>query len=273
MLRYNDRLIDLTRPIVMGILNITPDSFFGGSRTQDSSLITERVREMISEGVDIIDVGAYSSRSGAANVSEQEETDRLNSALEILVRDFPSVPLSVDTFRAGVAKHVATNFGVGIINDISGGTLDEKMFDTIAETGAAYVAMHMRGNPASMQSLCDYSNLVSEVLDFLQKRTAELHQRGVNDVIIDPGFGFAKTTEQNFTLLKNLEVLGAINAPLLVGLSRKSMIYKTLGVQPEDALNGTTATNFAALTKGAKILRVHDVKEAKEAIAIYEALK
>jgi dihydropteroate synthase len=257
----------------MGILNTTPDSFFGGSRTQDVTKISERIKKMVVDGVDIIDVGAYSSRPQASVVSEQEEMSRLNIALEILVKDYPTVPISVDTFRSGVAKHVHTNFGVGIINDISGGTLDENMFDTVAQIGVAYILMHMRGNPATMQSLCIYNNVVSEVLDFLQKQTYELNQRGVTDVIIDPGFGFAKTTELNFTLLKNLEVFSTINAPLLVGLSRKSMIYKTLGIDPDNALTGTIAANFAALTKGAKILRVHDVKEAKETIAIFEALR
>lgn len=273
MIKYNDRLIDLKSPIVMGILNTTPDSFFGGSRAQDVIQTSERIKRMVDEGVDIIDVGAYSSRPNANIVSQQEEISRLNMALEILVKDYPTVPISVDTFRSEVAEHVHTNFGVGIINDISGGTLDEKMFDTIAQISVAYILMHMRGNPETMQTLCTYNNVVSEVLDFLQKKTFELHQRGIYDVIIDPGFGFAKTTEQNFTLLKNLEVFNTINAPLLVGLSRKSMIYKTLGISTDDALTGTIAANFAALTKGAKILRVHDVKEAKETIAIYEAVR
>jgi dihydropteroate synthase len=188
------------------------------------------------------------------------------------VKHFSDVPLSVDTFRAPVASFVVKNFGVGIINDISGGTLDNTMFETVADLGVAYILMHIKGNPQTMQNLCEYTNVVAEVLEFLQKRVQQLHLLGVNDVIIDPGFGFAKTTEQNFSLLKNLNLFSSIQAPLLVGVSRKSMICKTLNITPDEALNGTTAVHFAALMGGANILRVHDVKEAKEAITIFEAV-
>lgn len=272
VIKYADKLIDFTKPKVMGIVNVTPDSFYSESRVGGSRSILKKVELMISEGVDILDIGAYSSRPMAEDISAQEEIKRLSDAIEVIVKHFPDFPLSVDTFRASVATHVVRNFGVGIINDIGGGTLDKAMFETIADLGVAYILMHIKGNPQTMQNQCEYNNVVSEVISFLQKRVHQLHLLGVNDVIIDPGFGFAKTTEQNFSLLKNLNLFSAIQAPLLVGVSRKSMICKTLNVTPDDALNGTTAVNFAALMAGANILRVHDVKEAKQAVAIYEAV-
>jgi dihydropteroate synthase len=272
VIKYADSLIDFSQPKVMGIVNVTPDSFFIESRVGGTKSILKKVESMVAEGVDILDIGAYSSRPMAEDISVQEEMKRLSEALEVITKHFPDIPLSVDTFRAPVASFVLKNFRVGIINDISGGILDNNMFETIADLGVAYILMHIKGNPQTMQNHCDYSNVVSEVVAFLQKRVHQLHLLGVNDVIIDPGFGFAKTTEQNFTLLKNLNMFSSIQAPLLVGVSRKSMICKTLNVTPEQALNGTTAVHFAALMGGANILRVHDVKEAKQAIAIFEAM-
>jgi dihydropteroate synthase len=256
----------------MGIVNVTPDSFYTESRVGGTKSILKKVESMVAEGVDMLDIGAYSSRPMAEDISAQEEMKRLSEALEVIVKHFSDVPLSVDTFRAPVASFVVKNFGVGIINDISGGTLDNTMFETVADLGVAYILMHIKGNPQTMQNLCEYTNVVAEVLEFLQKSVQQLHLLGVNDVIIDPGFGFAKTTEQNFSLLKNLNLFSSIQAPLLVGVSRKSMICKTLNITPDEALNGTTAVHFAALMGGANILRVHDVKEAKEAITIFEAV-
>lgn len=272
VIKYADRLIDFSQPRVMGIVNVTPDSFYSESRVGGAKSILKRVETMVAEGVDMLDIGAYSSRPMAEDISAQEEMKRLSEALEIIVKHFPDLPLSVDTFRASVASFVVKNFGVGIINDISGGTLDNSMFETIADLGVAYILMHIKGTPQTMQQLCEYTNVVEEVIGFLQKRVQQLHLLGVNDVIIDPGFGFAKTTEQNFALLKNLNLFSSIQAPLLVGVSRKSMICKTLGVTPEEALNGTTAVHYAALAGGANILRVHDVKEAKQVISIFEAV-
>jgi len=272
VIKYADRLIDFSQPRVMGIVNVTPDSFYSESRVREAKSILKRVETMVAEGVDILDIGAYSSRPMAEDISEQEELRRLSEALKIIVKHFPDLPLSVDTFRAPVASFVVKNFGVGIINDISGGTLDNSMFETIADLGIVYILMHIKGTPQTMQQLCEYQNVVEEVIHFLQKRVQQLHLMGVNDVIIDPGFGFAKTTEQNFALLKNLNLFSSIQAPLLVGVSRKSMICKTLGVKPEEALNGTIAIHYAALAGGANILRVHDVKEAKQTIAIFEAV-
>lgn len=273
VLKYTDRLIDLSKPKVMGIVNATPDSFYSESRVDGEKKTLRRVELMVAEGVDILDVGAYSTRPLAEDISAQEEIKRLSDVLGVISKHFPDLPVSVDTFRASVATHVVKNFGVGIINDISGGTLDNTMFETIADLGVAYVLMHTKGTPQNMQNNCDYDNVVAEVLSFLQKRTHQLHLLGVNDVIVDPGFGFAKTTAQNFELLKNLSLFSAIQVPVLVGMSRKSMICKTLNVKPEEALNGTAAAHFAALAGGANILRVHDVKEAKQVISIFEALK
>ncbi len=272
VIKYTDSLIDFSQPKVMGIVNATPDSFYGESRVGGSKSILKKVELMISEGVDILDIGAYSSRPMAEDISAQEEMKRLSETIEVIVKHFPDIPLSVDTFRAPVATFVVKNFGVGIINDISGGTLDNTMFETIADLGVAYILMHIKGNPQTMQNHCEYTNVVADVMDFLQKRVHQLHLLGVNDVIIDPGFGFAKTTEQNFSLLKNLNLFSFIQTPLLVGVSRKSMICKTLNVTPDEALNGTTAVHFAALMGGANILRAHDVKEAKQAIATFEAV-
>jgi dihydropteroate synthase len=268
-IKINDRLVDLSVPRVMGIVNVTPDSFYPASRYQKEKSIIHVVEKMIQDGVFILDLGAYSTRPGAEAVSAAEEIERLSYALEIIVKRFPDLPVSVDTYRAQVARHVVTEFGVGMINDVSGGTLDAEMFETIADLQVAYVFMHMRGTPQDMQTYTEYENITSEVLGFLQKRIAQLHLLGVNDVIADPGFGFAKTTEQNFRLLREMHYLKELNVPLLAGMSRKSMIYKTLGIEATEALNGTTALNMLALLNGAAILRVHDVKEAVETIKLF----
>lgn len=268
-IKIDDRLADLSVPRVMGIVNVTPDSFYPASRYQKEKSIIHVVEKMIQDGVFILDLGAYSTRPGAEAVSAAEEIERLSYALEIIVKRFPDLPVSVDTYRAQVARHVVTEFGVGMINDVSGGTLDAEMFETIADLQVAYVLMHMRGTPQDMQTYTEYENITSEVLGFLQKRIAQLHLLGVNDVIADPGFGFAKTTEQNFRLLREMHYLKELNVPLLAGMSRKSMIYKTLGIEATEALNGTTALNMLALLNGAAILRVHDVKEAVETIKLF----
>jgi len=268
-IKINNRLTDFSEPRVMGIVNVTPDSFYPGSRYQKEKSIVHVVEKMIQDGVFILDIGAYSTRPGAEPVSAAEEIERLSSALEIIVKRFPDLSVSVDTFRAQVARHVVREFGVGMINDVSGGTLDAEMFETIADLQVAYVLMHMRGTPQNMQTHTEYENITSEVLGFLQKRIAQLHLLGVNDVIADPGFGFAKTAEQNFRLLREMHYLKELNVPLLVGMSRKSMIYKTLGIEASEALNGTTALNMLALLNGAAILRVHDVKEAVETLKLF----
>ncbi len=268
-IKINNRLTDFSEPRVMGIVNVTPDSFYPGSRYQKEKSIVHVVEKMIQDGVFILDLGAYSTRPGAEPVSAAEEIERLSSALEIIVKRFPDLPVSVDTFRAQVARHVVREFGVGMINDVGGGTLDAEMFETIADLQVAYVLMHMRGTPQDMQTQTGYENITSEVLGFLQKRIAQLHLLGVNDVIADPGFGFAKTAEQNFRLLREMHYLKELNVPLLVGMSRKSMIYKTLGIEASEALNGTTALNMLALLNGAAILRVHDVKEAVETVKLF----
>ena len=268
-IKINDRLADLSVPRVMGIVNVTPDSFYPASRYQKEKSIIHVVEKMIQDGVFILDLGAYSTRPGAEAVSAAEEIERLSYALEIIVKRFPDLPVSVDTYRAQVARHVVTEFGVGMINDVSGGTLDAEMFETIADLQVAYVLMHMRGTPQDMQTYTEYENITSEVLGFLQKRIAQLHLLGVNDVIADPGFGFAKTTEHNFRLLREMHYLKELNVPLLAGMSRKSMIYKILGIEATEALNGTTALNMLALLNEAAILRVHDVKEAVETIKLF----
>ncbi len=269
-IKINNRLTDFSKPRVMGIVNVTPDSFYPGSRYQKEKSIVHVVEKMIQDGVFILDLGAYSTRPGAEHVSTAEEIERLSLSLEIIVKRFPDLPLSVDTFRAQVARHVVREFGVGMINDVGGGTLDAEMFETIADLQVAYVLMHMRGTPQDMQAQTRYENITSEVLGFLQKRIAQLHLLGVNDVIADPGFGFAKTAEQNFRLLREMHYLNELNVPLLAGMSRKSMIYKTLDIESTDALNGTTALNMLALLNGAAILRVHDVKEAVETVKLFE---
>ena len=270
-LRLADRLLTVDRPQVMGIINATPDSFFAGSRTPGAEAIVSRVEQMMAEGVDMIDCGAYSSRPGAADVSEAEEMDRLSVALRAIRSVAPDIPVSVDTFRASVARH-AVACGADIINDISGGELDPAMFATVAELGVPYILMHMRGTPQTMQSLCDYTNLELEITSWLADRIHRLREMGVADIIADPGFGFSKTLEQNYRLLASLPLIGrALEVPLLVGLSRKSMLTRLLSISAEEAVSATTAANMLALQGGASILRVHDVRQARQAVAIHQA--
>ena len=270
-LNLRGRLLEIDHPLIMGILNVTPDSFYGGSRCPDTQHIESRVRQMIDEGADIIDIGAYSTRLGATEVSEAEELARLEKGMEVVRRLAPDAVVSVDTFRASVARSCVEQLGVDIVNDVAGGTLDDHMFKTVASLGVPYIVMHMRGTPATMQQLTDYSDVTADVLTYLARKVDELHQLGVADVIADPGFGFSKTVEQNYELMHGLEAFHALNVPLLVGISRKSMIFRLLGVTPADSLNGTTVLNTMALLRGAHILRVHDVRPAVEARAIVAA--
>ena len=267
-LNIKGQLVEITRPQVMGILNITPDSFYDGSRSFYAEIIAHRIDTMLNEGVDIIDIGAYSSRPGANEVSPQEEMKRLEMGMDILRMKNVSCPISVDTFRAEVAKYAVETLGADIINDISAGLLDDEMIATIAQLKVPYIAMHMRGTPLTMNDCCNYNNITADVIGELSKQINKLTLAGVNDIIIDPGFGFAKSLEQNYELLRNLELLHELGYPLLVGVSRKSMIYKALDTTAKDALNGTTVVNTIALQAGVAILRVHDVKEAHEAIKI-----
>ena len=269
-LNLKGELIEVTRPQVMGILNVTPDSFYSDSRSFDAEAISRRIDEMVSEGVDIIDLGAYSSRPGADEVTPQQEMQRLEMGMEILCKKAVSVPISIDTFRAEVAEFAIKTLGADIINDISAALLDEDMISTVAKLKVPYIAMHMRGNPSTMSQLTHYDNVTAEVMHELSERINRLTLAGVNDIIIDPGFGFAKTTEQNFELLRNIELLHELGYPLLVGVSRKSMIYKSLNITASEALNGTTVINTLALQAGAAILRVHDVKAAHEAIKLIQ---
>lgn len=266
-------LMDFDVPKVMGIINVTPDSFYSGSRTQDSFEIRGRVEQIVSEGVDIIDLGGYSSRPGADEVSPQEEYDRLARGLEIVKDVAPDVPVSVDTFRASVARRCVEEWNVDIINDIGGGTLDPEIWQTVADLRVAYVLMHMRGTPSTMQQLTDYDDVTADVITDLAKKAYELRGLGVNDIIIDPGFGFAKTVAQNFKMLDELGEFCKMGMPVLAGMSRKTMIWKTLGITPADSLEGTVALGAIALDRGADILRVHDVKAAVETVKLMRALK
>lgn len=268
-IKLNHKLFDLSTPIVMGILNATPDSFFKGNRYTGDKAILNRAEEILSSGGIIIDVGGYSTRPDAENVSRDEELKRVAGAIELILRKFPDAIISVDTFRAGVIRDLATHFPIAMINDISGGTFDNLMFETVAECKLAYVLMHTRGTPQTMQQMTQYTDITAEVLSFLEKRIARLKLLGVTDIVVDPGFGFAKTTAQNYTLLRNLPIFEQLQVPLLAGLSRKSMLYKVLETSPSEALNATTAANTLALIGGASILRVHDVKEAAETIKIF----
>jgi dihydropteroate synthase len=268
-LKLNHRLIDLSTPIVMGVVNATPDSFFRGNRFSSDKGILNCVEKILSDGGTIVDVGGYSTRPTSEPVSQDEEIERVSNAIEIILKKFPEAVLSVDTFRSSVVRRIVTDYKVAMINDIGGGTLDDLMFETIADLQVAYVLMHTRGTPQTMQTLTKYEDVVSEVLHFLEKRVARLHLLGVLDVVVDPGFGFAKTIEQNYQLLNKLSYFKELNVPILAGVSRKSMLYNLLGTDAEAALNATTAANMLALMGGASILRVHDVKEAKEAITIY----
>lgn len=272
-LNLRGRLVSLDRPLVMGILNLTPDSFYAASRRQTEDEIRRRVRQITAEGADIIDAGAYSSRPGADDVSPEEEAARLRRGLRLVREEAPGAIVSVDTFRADVARMCVEEEGADIINDISGGTLDSGMFATAARLGVPYVLMHMRGTPQTMQQAPVYEDVTREVLLFLQERIDRLHSLGVRDVIADPGFGFAKTLAHNYELMARLEDFAALDSPLLVGVSRKSMIYRLLGSTPEEALAGTTALHMAALGAGAHILRVHDVREAVDCVRIHTEIE
>ncbi|MGM9811452.1 MAG: dihydropteroate synthase [Muribaculaceae bacterium] len=257
------QLID--RPLVMGILNVTPDSFYSGSRMGvDEARIGERVEKILEEGGDIIDIGAYSTRPNADDISPDEEYSRLKTGLKVIKSIDANAIVSVDTFRADVARRCVEEFGVDIVNDVSGGTLDDDMFATVAKLNVPYILMHMRGTPATMQQLTEYDDVTRDVIDDLRKKKRALNDLGIGDVIIDPGFGFSKTVGQNFEMLNRLEDFSQLGAPLLVGVSRKSMIFRTLGCTPVESLNGTTVINTISLLKGAHILRVHDVREAVE---------
>ncbi|MCX6171483.1 MAG: dihydropteroate synthase [Flavobacterium sp.] len=265
------KLIDLSSPKVMGILNITPNSFFDGGKYTDEKSILIQVEKMLTEGADFIDIGAYSSKPNSEFVSEQEEQNRLIPVINLILNNFPKTLIAVDTFRANVAKAGIEN-GACIINDISAGSLDENMLQTVAKLEVPYILMHMKGNPQTMQSLTQYENITKEMLFYFSKKVALARSFGINDLIIDPGFGFAKTLEHNFEVLNNLELFQMLELPLLVGVSRKSMIYKTLKTSAEFALNGTSVLNTIALQKGATILRVHDVKEAIECVKLVSQL-
>lgn len=272
-LNIRGTLTSLEKPLVMGILNVTPDSFYADSRKQTETAIEERIQTILSEGGQIIDIGGYSSRPDAAEVSSEEEMNRLVFALKILKEHYPEVALSVDTFRSEVASRCVEEYGVGIINDISGGELDGKMFETVARLHVPYIIMHMRGTPQTMQQYTEYGDMMEEIMLYFAHKVRQLRLLGVNDIILDPGFGFSKTVEQNYTLMSHLREFKEFDLPLLVGISRKSMIYKLLGGTPADSLNGTTVLNTCALLNGADILRVHDVRAAVEAVQIIEQLK
>ncbi len=267
----NGKLIDLNTPKVMGILNVTPDSFYDGGHYRDETTILNKAETMLKEGATFIDIGAYSSKPNAESVSETEELQRIVPIVKLLVERFPNIILSIDTFRSEVAKQCIES-GAAIINDISAGKLDDKMIKTVASLNVPYIMMHMRGTPQTMQQKTDYENILKDILFYFSERIAIARQSGIKDIIIDLGFGFAKTLEQNFELLNKLEGFKIADLPLLVGISRKSMIYKTLQNNPNEALNGTTALNMVALQKGASILRVHDVKEAMECVKLNNTL-
>ncbi len=264
-------LINLSTPKVMGIVNVTPDSFFDGGKLTNSNEIVLQVDKMLRDGATFIDLGGYSSKPGAEFVSEAEELNRVVPIVKLLVEKFPDILLSIDTFRSEVAKQAIEN-GAALINDISAGQLDEKMLETVAKLQVPYIMMHMKGTPKTMQSLANYDDLLKEMNFYFSERVAKARSFGLNDIIIDPGFGFAKTLEQNYELLQNLELLQFHDLPILAGISRKSMIYKALETAPEEALNGTTFLHAFCLQKGANILRVHDVKEAVECVSLYGLL-
>ena len=273
-LNFRGKLVELQRPWVMGILNVTPDSFYAESRTPmaETVVIAERAEKMILEGADMIDVGAYSSRPGADDISPLEEMKRLEVALAAVRNVAPDVYVSVDTFRADVARQCVEHFGVDAINDISGGVLDKSMPKVVAKLGVPYIIMHMQGKPETMQQAPEYKDVVAEVLEFLARQQQRFFEAGGKDVIVDPGFGFGKTLQHNYRLMDRLEDFHELHAPLLVGFSRKSMIYKLLEITPQEALNGSTALHTIAMMKGAHLLRVHDVKAAVEARSLLEAM-
>lgn len=272
-MNVNGKLMDLSYPQVMGILNVTPDSFYAGSRQQTEKDIINRASQILDEGASIIDIGAYSSRPDAENISPEEEMRRLRNGLEIIHRQYPGSVLSVDTFRADVARMCVEEYGAAIINDISAGEMDPQMFGTIARLGVPYIIMHMQGTPQNMQMNPHYDHLLKEIFYYFSEKVQKLRDLGVKDIVLDPGFGFGKTLEHNYQLMNHLEEFSLFELPLLVGVSRKSMIYKLLGGTPDDALNGTTVLDTVSLLKGADILRVHDVKVAVETVKIVQKMK
>ncbi|REE27283.1 dihydropteroate synthase [Winogradskyella pacifica] len=266
------KLINLSTPKVMGILNVTPDSFFDGGKYKDETAILNQVETMLNHGATFIDIGGYSSRPNADAISEEEELNRVIPIIKLILKHFSDTLISIDTFRSEVAKQ-SIEAGAALVNDISAGKLDENMLSTVGKLGVPYIMMHMKGNPKTMQQHTTYTDVTKEVIAYFAERIAAAHQEKINDIIIDPGFGFAKTVDQNFELLNQLELLQLTDKPILAGVSRKSMIYKTLNSTSENALNGTTALHMVALQKGAKILRAHDVKEAMECVTLYNQLK
>ena len=265
------KLIDLSHPIIMGILNITPDSFYDGGFYNSEKKIIAQVKKMINDGASIIDIGGYSSRPGAEDISVETELSRVLTVIKAIKHEFPETLISIDTFRSEVAKK-AVKAGADIINDISGGSLDKKMFNTVSELNVPYIIMHMKGNPRNMIKKTKYEDVLKEIIRYFSKKIHLATKAGIKDIIIDPGFGFAKNVEQNFNILNNLDYLKYLDKPILIGVSRKSMIYKTLEVTPKDALNGSTVLHTISLLKGAKIIRTHDVKEANEAIKLVSQL-
>jgi dihydropteroate synthase len=272
LINLNQTLLDLTKPRIMGILNITPDSFYEGSRFTDLSKILSQTEKMLSAGATFLDIGGHSTRPGATPVSEDEELKRVLPVVEAIIHNFPEALISIDTFRASVAQQ-CVEAGAVMVNDVSGGILDDKMFETVAKLNVPYVLMHSRGTPETMNQLTDYQDLITDVLDDLQRKIYQLRQLGQKDIIIDLGFGFAKTADQNYVLLNHLEDFKLLDCAMLVGVSRKSMIWRKLNISPNDSLNGTTVLNTVALMKGANILRVHDVQEAMEAVFLVKQLK
>ena len=265
------QLIDLSSPKVMGILNCTPDSFFDGGKYKSENDVLNQVEKMLEDGATFIDIGAYSSKPNAVFVSEKEEENRLLPIIDLVLKNFPQTIISVDTFRSEIAKKAIEN-GVAIVNDISAGTLDSQMMSVVAKLQVPYIMMHMKGTPQTMQSLAQYENIVKEMMFYFSEKVSVARSLGINDIIVDPGFGFAKTLEQNFEIMQKLELFQMLDLPMLVGISRKSMIYKTLETNAENSLNGTTFLNAITLQKGAKILRVHDVKEAVECVKLFHKL-
>lgn len=271
-IKCGSKLLDISTPRIMGILNITPDSFFDGGKYTDADSIKGRIKSMTEEGADIIDIGAYSSRPGAAHISETEEMERLKRTLDIIRSNYPDITVSIDTFRASVAQMAIEQYRVDIINDISGGKLESSIIEVVAHFQVPYITMHMQGTPQTMQQKPSYQHVVKDVLSYFSEHIALLRDKGINDIIVDPGFGFGKTIDHNYQLMAGLDVFQMLEVPILVGVSRKSMIYNLLNTTPAEALTGTTALNMIALQKGASILRVHDVKEAKELITVYKKL-
>ena len=270
-LNLNGQIMDLSTPKVMGILNVTPDSFYSSSRKQSEQEITERIEEIVREGGSMIDIGAYSSRPYATHISTEEELNRLKKGLKLIQEVAPHIPVSVDTFRAEVARICVEEYGAALINDISAGEMDSKMFETVCQLNVPYIMMHMKGTPQNMQHAPHYNHLMQEVMTYFSTKKTQLTAAGLKDIIIDPGFGFGKTVEHNYELLHHMEDLHALECPILVGVSRKSMIYKILESSPQEALNGTSVLHTIALLKGAHILRVHDVKACIEVVKLIKA--